>query len=185
MFLLQLVQTNAASTEPSACLNRLQRITLPQHTGTQTVELSSAMRPLGRPECEELYTAPCVRTGGDLESAQDKQSISPFRDTRPERRLLAPREYGLPARPSCQLLPRRRLLRLRRCSLPRLTHRRFQNSHTPCATDPENPTAGFDRFRCRSTFGCEFPAAVPVLRSLRPVLGASGASWLSWTAIFV
>src|SRR5690349_21629607 len=57
MFLLHIGHTSAARTEPSACLNRLQRIMRPQHTGTQTVEVSSAMRLLGRFDCAELYTA--------------------------------------------------------------------------------------------------------------------------------
>src|SRR5277367_330796 len=47
MFLLHTVQSSAAYEPPSACLNMLQRITRPQHTGTHIVApWSAAMSPL-------------------------------------------------------------------------------------------------------------------------------------------
>src|SRR5438552_5650696 len=60
MFLLHIVHTSAARTEPSACLNRLQRIMRPQQTGTHTVGVSSVMshaHPGEVRECARLYTA--------------------------------------------------------------------------------------------------------------------------------
>src|SRR5438445_13364924 len=60
MFLLHIVHTSAARTEPSACLNRLQRIMRPQQTGTHTVGVSSVMshaHPGKVRECARLYTA--------------------------------------------------------------------------------------------------------------------------------
>src|SRR5437879_13643938 len=60
MFLLHIVHTSAARTEPSACRNRLQRIMRPQQTGTHAVGVSSVMshaHPGKVRECARLYTA--------------------------------------------------------------------------------------------------------------------------------
>src|SRR6266404_1169833 len=54
MFLLHMVHTSAARTEPSACLNKLQRIMRPQHTGTHTVEVSAAMSLLAKPRLRRI-----------------------------------------------------------------------------------------------------------------------------------
>ena len=56
MFLLHIVQTSAARTEPSACLNRLQRIMRPQHTGTHTVEVSAVIAHPGKASNAQDYT---------------------------------------------------------------------------------------------------------------------------------
>lgn len=55
MFLLQTVQTSAAYDPPSASRNMLQRITRPQHTGTQIEAFSAGIRPLA-PKFRPDYT---------------------------------------------------------------------------------------------------------------------------------
>jgi hypothetical protein len=64
MFLLQTEQTSAAYVPPSACLNILQRITRPQHIGTQILEESSAaISGLAPCECRD-YTLESSRHTG-------------------------------------------------------------------------------------------------------------------------
>src|SRR5437879_6361011 len=111
MFLLHIVQTSAARTDPSACLNRLQRITRPQHTGTQTVEVSSVMRLLASLECAGLYTANFASSWLGvihLEKQRDPSCCIAFRD---EPTLAAGRCYDISNRSSLaiQQLDRRLL----------------------------------------------------------------------------